>query len=94
MAEALGVDGGEVLDLEDDFAGNILPLGEEVGELSADHLGDDCGRCEFFGLPGSDVLAVSHDCDLVADFEDLVHLVRDINYCNAVLTQVVDDVEQ
>ncbi len=94
MAEALGIDGGEVLHLKDHLAGHILPLGEEVGELPAHHLGDDEIGGEALGVPGADVLSVPHDGDLVADAENLVHLVGDVDNGHALGPQLIDDGEE
>ena len=67
VAETLGVDGGEVLHLEYDFAGNVFSLREQVGQLAAHHLGDDEVRRQVLGFPGADVLSVTHDGDFIAD---------------------------
>ena len=91
VAEALGIDGGKVLHLEDHLAGDVAPGRIEIGELPAHHLGDDEIRGQALGVPGADVLAVPHDGDLVADAEDLVHLVGDVDDGDALLAKLVND---
>ena len=94
MAEALGVNGGEVFHLEYHLAGNVFPGGVQVGQLPAHHLGDDEVGGQLLGGPGADVLAVPHDGNFVADAEDLVHFMADIDDGNALGPQLVHNGEQ
>ena len=71
-----------------------MPLGEQVGELTANHLGNDKVGGQILGIPGADVLAVTHDGDFVGNPEDFVHLVRDVDDGNAVGLQILDDSKQ
>ena len=94
VAEALGVDGREVLDGEHDLARNILALGIEVGQLTTDHSGNDHIGGQLFCFPGTDILTVAHDGHFVADAENFVHLVRDIDNRNALRLEIVHNPEQ
>ena len=94
VTEALGVDGREVLDLKHDLTGRIRARRVEVRQLTSDHLGDDHIGGQFLGLPGADVLAVTHDRDFVADAKNFVHLVADVDDGNALGAQLVHDGEQ
>ena len=94
VAETLGIDGSEVLDLKDDLAGDILARRIEVGKLTTDHLGNDHVGGQLLGFPGADVLAVTHDGDFIADAKNFVHLVADVDDGNALGAQLIDDGEQ
>ena len=53
-------------------------LGEYVGDLAADHAGDQLIRVVIACRAGFDPLTVADDGDVVRDAEDLVHLVGDV----------------
>ena len=94
VTEALGIDGGEVLDFKDDLARDVLTWRVEVGKLTTDHFGNDHIGGQFLGFPGADVLTVTHDGDFIADAKNFVHLMADIDDRNALGTQLIDDGEQ
>ena len=89
-----GILAREVLHLQDHISGDIVLGGEAVGELPAHHQLDDLAHGQILGLAGGHPLAVAHDGDLVADAEDLVHLMADVNDAAAPVPQHVDDTEQ
>ena len=89
------MDGGEVLHLHHHFVGGmILQRGEQVGQLTADHLGDDLLLGHVRHFPLADVLAIAHDGDFVGDDLDLVHLMADVDQCDAQSLQLPHDAEQ
>ena len=94
MTEALGIDRGEIIYLKDDLAGDVFPGRIQIGQLTAHHLGDDEVSGQVLGSPGTDVLAIPHDGDLVADAEDLIHFMADVDNGHALGLQLVHDSEQ
>ena len=73
-ASAVFLDLGQVLDFQDDIAdrdGGVL--GEDVGDLAADHAGDQLLRVVIAGGAALDPLAVADDGDLVryADYTEV-----------------------
>ena len=89
------MDGGEVLHLHHHFVGGmILQRGEQVGQLTADHLGDNLLLGHVRHFPLADVLAIAHDGDFVGDDLDLVHLMADVDQCDAQSLQLPHDAEQ
>ena len=79
VAETFGVDGGKVLHLKHHFPWRVVTLRIQLRQLPAYHFGDDKVRGQILGRPGSDVLAVPHDGHFVADAQNLVHLVADVD---------------
>ena len=95
MAEGAGMDGGKVLHLHHDLVrGHVLQRGEEVRQLTADHLCNDLFLGHVGNVPLADVLAIAHDGNFVCDDLDLVHLVADVDQSNALLLQLPHDAEQ
>ena len=94
VPEALGVDGGEILHLQHLFPGNIFSGGIEVFQFPAHHLGDNHIGGQFLRRPGADVLTVTHDGDLVANAENLIHLMGNVHNGHILRLQVLDDSEQ
>ena len=89
------MDGGEVFHLHHDLVGGVvLQRGIQVGQLTADHLGDDLLLGHAGHVPLADVMAIAHDGDFVRDHLDLVHLVADVDQSNALLLQLPHDAEQ
>jgi len=89
------MDGGEILHLHHHFLGGVvLQRGEQVGQLTADHLGDDLLLGHLGHIPLADVMAVTHDGHFVSNDFDLIHLVADVDQCNALLLQLTHDAEQ
>ena len=71
--------GGKVLDRQDRLAGLVVDRREAVLERTADHCGDQLVHVGVLGALGHDEVAVTKHRDVVADLEDLVHLVRDVD---------------
>ena len=95
MAEGTRMDGGEVLHLHHDLVGGVvLQRREQIGQLTADHLGDDLLLGHVGNVPLADVVAIAHDGDFVGDDLDLVHLMADVDQRNALLLQLAHDAEQ
>ena len=94
MSEALWIDGCEILHLENHFTWNILPLWIEVLQFTSDHLCNDDICSKILGIPGSNVVAVTHDGDLVADSKDLVHLMGYVDNGDSVSLKVLYDSEE
>ena len=60
MAEGTRVDGGEVLHLHHDLVGGVvLQRREQIGQLTADHLGDDLLLGHVGNVPLADVVAIA-----------------------------------
>ena len=95
MTEAAGVDGGEILHLQNHLVGGDVLEGRiEVGQLAAHHLGDDLFLGHIGHVPLADVLAVPHDGDFVGDHLDLIHLVADVDQGDALALQLIHDAEE
>ena len=89
------MDGSKVLDFEHDILGGaVFQRRILVGQLAADHLGDDLLLGHVGDVPFADVLAVAHDGDFVCDHLDLVHLVADVDQGHALAFQLPHDAEQ
>ena len=89
------MDGGKVLHLHHDLIGGVIfQRGIQIGQLTADHLGDDLLFGHVGDVPLADVVAVTHDGDFVGDDLDLVHLMADVDQSDALLLQLVHDAEQ
>ena len=89
------MDGGEVLHLHHHFLGGVvLQRREQIGQLTADHLGDDLLLGHVGNVPLADVMAVTHDGHFVSNDLDLIHLVADIDQCHAQSLQLAHDAEQ
>ena len=84
----------DVLRLKNDIADFGLQLGEYIGNLAADHHFDELSLVEVLGVARTDVLTVAVNADTVADGEDLVHTVRNIDNGNALSGQAADMLEQ
>ena len=89
-----GVLAGQMLDLQNHLAGDIVLGREAVGQLPAHHQPDDLIHGQLLGRPGGHPGAVPHDGHIIADAQDLFHLVGDVNDAAALVTQHVDDAEQ
>ena len=89
-----GILTGQVFYLQDHVAGYIVLGREAVGQLTAHHQLNDLAHGQVLGVAGGHPLTVAHDGDLVADAEDLIHLVTDIDNAAAALAQHIDDAEQ
>ena len=66
----------------------------DVGEFTADHLGDDFIGGELISSPCSDIGSVTHDGDVIGDALDFIHLVGDVDHSDALVPQIVHDLEQ
>ena len=75
--------GGQVLDGQDGVAGGVVHRREPAFQRTADHGGDQLVHVGLFGGLGHDQVAVAQHRDLVADLEDLVHLVGNVDQRNA-----------
>ena len=89
-----GVPARDVLHVQDDLPRLVGLGGEAVGELPAHHQPDDLVHGELFGRAGGHPLAVPHDGHVVADAENLLHLVADVDDAAALIPEHVDDAEQ
>ena len=65
-----------------------------VCKFTADHLRDDLVSRHFCCRPCTYIGAVTHDGDIIGDPLDLIHLVRNIDHSNALITKIVHDTEQ
>ena len=84
----------DVLCFKNDIADFGLQLGEYIGNLAADHHFDELSLVEVLGVARTDVLTVAVNADTVADGEDFVHTVRNIDNGNALCGQAADMLEQ
>ena len=89
-----GVLAGQMLDLQNHLAGDVVLGREAVGQLPAHHQPDDLIHGQLLGRPGGHPGAVPHDGHIIADAQDLLHLVGDVNDAAALVAQHVDDAEQ
>ena len=87
VGEVGGVLRREVLDGEDGIPGRVVHGREAVVERAADHSGDQLVHVRVLDALGHDQLAVAQDRDVVADLEDLVHLVGNVNQRDALLLE-------
>ena len=85
---------GEVLHLQNHIAWNIVLGGKAVGQLRAHHQTDDLIHGQFLGRAGGYPLTVPHDGDIVADAENFLHLMADVNNAAALAAQHIDNAEQ
>ena len=80
-------------DLQDVFAELDLPLGEHLGDVALDHQTaialQTSRRSE-----GGDVEAVAQHGDVVAQFLDLVEVMRDVDDGHAFVAQAADQTEE
>ncbi len=84
----------EPLDLEQGRADLGRLLGEEVGDLAADHLRDDLVDTRVDDPVRGDVGAVAHHGDGVAEVEHLVEPVRDEDERAAFVAEAAGDLEE
>ena len=89
-----GVFARDVLHVQNHLAGGVGLFGEAVGQFAAHHQADDLVHRQLFGRAGGHPGAVAHDGDLVADAQNLLHLVRDVDDAAPLFAQHVDDAEQ
>ncbi len=82
------------VDLEQRFADLRLDLGEQVGDVAADHLPHEVVDGRVGDRRRRDVRAVAHDRDDVAEIEDLVEPVRDEQERAALVAKAPRDGEQ
>ena len=85
---------GEVLDLEDRITDGAVALRIDAVHLAADHHGDDRGRIDLGNGIRADEAAVAHDRYVVAEREDLFHLVRDVEDGAALVAHLLDLLKQ
>ena len=94
MAEAFRIDGSKVFYLKDHFARHIVFFRIEIGKLTTDHLGNNIISRHLTRGPGADILPVAHDCDFIADTENLIHLVRNIDDGNTLGFKIFYNTEE
>ena len=61
------------------FANGVIELGKELGELPADHLGDQRLTGKLGGMFTADPGAIAKYADLIGNRENLIHFMADIN---------------
>ena len=66
----------------------------EIADLTADHHGDDVLFRKLADRRGLDAASVAHDGDIVAQAENLIHLVRDVNDRAALFLEPADLIKQ
>ena len=81
-------------DLQNRLSDRNVLLGEHVGDIAADHAGNEAALRNLGNRPLTDGLAVAHDADIVAELEDLLHAVRDIDDRAVFGGQAVDNLEE
>ena len=81
-------------DLQNRLSDRNVLLGEHVGDIAADHAGNEAALRNLGNRPLTDGLAVAHDADIVAKLEDLLHAVRDIDDRAVFGGQAVDNLEE
>ena len=82
------------LDLEQRFADLGRQLGEQLGDVAADHLPHELVDGRVGDRRGRDVGAVAHDGDGVAEVEHLVEAVRDEEQRATLVAEAAGDGEQ
>ena len=80
--------------LKNGFARHVGFVGKALVQGTADHHGDDLIHIQPFQRLGGDPLTVAQNSDLVAQLENLFHLVRDINNAAAAIFQLANNGEQ
>src|SRR5829696_5596294 len=92
---------GEILRHEDGFPGNfVLPteagraLVFDLGELPAEHVGDQSQPGEVAEFPGVCHSAVAQDRHAVADLVEFLEAVADVDHAYSLLAQLPDHAEQ
>ena len=84
----------EPLDLQNRLTDWNVFLGEHIGDIAANHAGNEAALRDLRNRPLADGLAISHDADIVAELEDLLHAVRDIDDRAVFGGQAVDNLEE
>ena len=69
-------------------------LAGDLVEVAADHHRDEVAHVGLRHRPGGDVAAVAEDGDAVAEAEDLLHAVRDVDDAEALRTEAADHLEE
>ena len=81
-----------------DFENNVSDLGRllrvDLCHFPADHHFDDLLDIRFRRGHGLDMLAVADDGNVVRHAEDFLHLVADVDHCNALVAQLIDLLDQ
>jgi len=85
---------GEIARFEDRLPDGDRALGEDSGNFAADHELDEFGAIDLSHGAGGDVAAVAKDGDAVADFEDFIEAVGDVDDAGAGGAQVGNDAEE
>ena len=94
-ADVLHAVAAEVFDLQHDFlARGIVLDGIVFRELAPDHQLNEALLVRVPDIQRVDVLAVPQDGNAVADLEQLIQTVRDVDDSDALLLQVTDDIKQ
>ena len=84
-----------MLDTQDFIAGRPRKMPGPVGhDFASDHLLDDTIGIGFRGFSGGNVATVAQDRDHVAEPEDLLHPMRNVNDGDAPLSQMDQQMEQ
>ena len=94
VLEGLRVNRGKMLCLEDDVADLMYVIRIYLRKLTTDHLRDDIVGAHLGCRPGTDIGTISHDGDVVGDPLDLIHLMRDVDHRNALITQLIHNLEE
>ena len=89
-----GVFACDVLHVQNHIAGLVGLFREAVGQLAAHHQADDLVHGQLLGGAGCHPLTIPHDGHVVADAQDLFHLMGDVDDAAALVPQHVDDAEQ
>ena len=79
---------GKMLYGQHDIPRGVVHGGKTVCQRTAHHVSDQLVHIRFFGLGGDHHFTVSQDRNLVADFKDLIHLMRDVDQGNALRLEI------
>ena len=88
------VTGRQPPNLQHDLGRLVGLLREALAQFTTDHHLDDIIEGQTRDRSRVDPLAVAQDGDLIADAEDLVHLVRDVDDPAAAILQLLNDAEE
>src|SRR4051812_43729968 len=84
----------QILDVQDDVACGAARWPLRGRDVTSDHLPYDVGRAGRGDLGRADGLSIAQDGDAVAEAEDLVHFMRDVDDRDAAVLEVADEPEE
>ena len=86
--------GGQSLHFQNRISRSVIYRRETIVKRTANHGCDQLIHVGILGVLSHYQVTISKNRDLITDFEDLIHLVRDVNHTDSLISQLSHHIEQ